>query len=288
MHKVAAWMLYMFGTTNFNTMKMAFLIVALAALGLVGLVLLFRIGVNTFETTLAEYKEGKDHVVLRYAYTTNWGNSLVSRQLIWNNKLVDFQGLVMGREHEGNKQFPVHAADIATLKVDLLSVPDSSAIPWTIWVNPKDFSAQAYERLKELLLKSQESLLEQQQNYQVPKTTAPADTFFYQHVGRPLKIWRMVYFNYAKLKPREFLREKGKIKETITVGVGGEVSILKRTDQYGLFGASMGQLNATGDTLTLLEHWNSSDLFFPPAELSEFRDVEGLSFASYYKVIQNQ
>lgn len=194
----------------------------------------------------------------------------------------------MGREHEGNKQFPVYSADIAKLKVDVLSVPDSSAIPWTIWVNPKDFSADAYERLKELLLKSQENLLEQQQNYQVPKTTAPADSFFYQHVGRPLKIWRMVYFNYAKLKPRDFLRGKGKVKETVKVGVSGEVSLLKRTDQYGLFGASMGQINATGDTLTLLEHWKSDDLFFPPAELSEFRDVEGLSFTSYYKVIQNQ
>lgn len=101
-------------------MKTFFIVLLALAVIVIGLMLLIRLGVNTTAHTLAECADGDARLKLEYRYTSDWGNSLLSVVLLYNDKLVDFRGLLRGRENEGSKVFPVRAANLQQIQPQIV------------------------------------------------------------------------------------------------------------------------------------------------------------------------
>jgi hypothetical protein len=261
------------------------LIVLLVFIGLV-ILMLSGFGTTTYATDIAHYTEGNDRLTLRYAYTTDWGNSLISHQLHWNDKLVDLRGSMPSRRTEGYKSYPVHADDIAQLRTDLVAQADTANYNWTVWVNPKDFKPEAYERFLGLLRRAHPSLLAQQRNYKPQPTGNEFQDFTLRFIGEPSNIWRVVYFDYTLLQPRLFRREQGTQTDEITINIGGGTSITRRTNKKDPgHGAALGQIK--GDTMFLVPYWPGSELYFPPDEFPAFKNKQGRSLTDCYKIVQD-
>ncbi len=298
-----------------------FLIVllALVVVIVIGLMLLIRLGVSTTVHTLAECVDGNDRLKLEYRYTSDWGNSLISVVLLYNDKLVDFRGLLRGRENEGSKVFPVRAADLQQIQPRIVNeanapvleilerlhrrtgglptqteaYPDIATIhpeiahwtPWTVWVNPRDFSAEAYQRIHALLRKCGSELIAQQQKTQLPTNDGLPKLGWSSK--EPLAIWRTVYFDYMQLKAEIFRRTTPEKEETIEISPGGFAGFRHKSAKYTAgYGCGLGALNDTGDTLLVSQAWKYSEETFPINELSAFRDATGRALTEVYRIVE--
>lgn len=300
-------------------MKIIFMLLGMALLVVLGLVWFIQLGVSTVKYPIAEYAEGNDRLTLEYRHTTDWGNSLTATILYFNGKMVDFRGTLREYPNEGNKVFPVRSADKQQLSpsvVDEKNAPVLSAIarmqrgatyffksdeflaieaqhpdlskrrPWTIWVNPNDFSRAEYQRIMDMLRNGGAQLIAQQQNAETH--LGEDDIKRYGWDGEhPLAIWRTVYFDYNQLKSEIFERKTAQKEEIIEISPGGAANFRHKIDKYVAgYGCSLGLLNDTGDTLVVNRAWQFSDETFPISELSAFRDVSGRSLTEVYSIVE--
>ncbi len=296
-------------------MKTLIIIGVVLALVVLGLMLLVRLGTSTTEQVIAEISDGPDRLTLKVVHTSDWGNSYSARVLLFNDKLVDFRGRLRQRPNEGAKMFPL---DARALRIDILDSANAETLrkmesfhkqatffegsipydmlkqhypdlkedghPWTIWVNPKDFSESQYQRIVGLLRRHAASLLfMQQQEFENNK-----DSHLYnwlQYSG--LIIWRTVFHDYASLKNVVFERKSAKTEETVTVTPYGAVEYRQKSERYKYgYGCSLGQLNEHADTLLIDKMWETNDdVGFPVGEFTQFKNAQRRALTEIYKVV---
>ncbi len=295
-------------------MKTLIIVGAVLALVALGLMLLARLGTSTTEQLIAEISDGTDRLTLKAVYTSDWGNSYSSRVLFFNDKLVDFRGLLFKHPNEGSKIFPL---DASTLRTDILDSANAETLgkmesfhkqatffegsipydllkqrypdleeddhPWTIWVNPKDFSEKQYQRIVELLRRHAAAFCAQQTQFERNKANHLNN--WLQHPS--LIIWRTVYHDYASLKNVVFERKNAKTEETLTVTPYGAVEYRQKSERYEFgYGCSLGQLNEHADTLFIDKMWETNDdVGFPVGEFTQFKDAQRRALTEIYKVV---
>ncbi len=296
-------------------MKIIFIVLSVAALVVGGFLLLIRLSISTSKYPIAEYAEGGDRLTLEYHYTTDWGNSRTAVVLFFNSQLVDFRGMLQGHENEGGKVFPVRRADVQQLRSEIVDEENASVlgtieslrrgaiyfsetaefkaiqaqhpevakyIPWTLWVNPNDFSKAQYARINEMLRKGGRDLLAQQRN---AKTSGLG--IYEWHSEEPYAIWRTIYFDYAQLQNEVFERKTADKEERIEISPGGQVGFRLQSKKYVAgYGCTLGFLDNTGDTLVVSRAWKYADEAFPVGELSSFRDAQGRTLTDVYHIVE--
>ncbi len=295
-------------------MKIVILIGAGVVLLILGLIWLSRLGTNTTEQIIAEISDGPDRLTLKSVYTSDWGNSYSARTLLFNGKLVDFRGSLLRRPNESSKIFPL---DAGALRIDVLDLVNAETLrkmellhkqasffegtipydllkrhypdledgsPWTVWVNPKDFTETQYQRIVDLLRRHAPALYARQQQYE--RNTVNHPNKWRQHPG--LIIWRTVYHDYASLKSTVFERKNGKTEETVTVTPHGAVEYRQKSERYEFgYGCGLGHLNENGDTLFVSKTWETGDVSFPLGEFDQFKDAQGRALTAVYKVVMS-
>ncbi len=222
-------------------MKIVVLIVAGVLLLVLGLFWLSCLGTNTTEQVVAEISDGPDRLTLKAVYSSNWGNSYAARVLFFNDELVDFRGSLLrvdildSTNAEMLKKWESAYKPTTYLECgvpyDLLKkhYPDlEHGSPWTIWVNPKDFSEKQYQRIVAMLRQHAKSLFNQQVQFDRNDANHPNNWLKYPD----LLIWRTVYHDYASLKSLVFERKNGKTEETVTIAPYGTVEYRQKSERH--------------------------------------------------------
>ncbi len=287
--------------------------------GFIALYLLFRMGESTEEDLIATYKGAKDEISIHAVSSSSWGNSYRARVFRFNNRLIDFKGNLLKSPYKYNKFFPIHQEDQAQLVIDFLlndqekinalqtleflqnklelpkeseqiaailaQYPELEAItPFTLWIEPSIFSKENYESIKKLLSDGETALINQQKSYKAPseKIRIARDL----NDKKPLYVWRIVYYDPRLLKSRVFTRQRGEVKETLTINVGGDVEFRHESKKYVAgYGTSLGQLNASADTIIVYPvNWSTFEEHFPIEELADFRNEKGLPIRQFYAI----
>jgi hypothetical protein len=299
-------------------MKAFFIILGIVILIIIGFLLLVRLGIHTDMYTIAEYSEGSDRLTLEYRHTTDWGNSRTAIVLLFNGKIVDYKG-TLGRENEVSKVFPVRSTDVRQLQPEIVDeqnalplgaleclqrsmmyVPESEQyraiqaqhpnvatwIPWTLWVSPKEFSQEVYMRINELLRHGGRDLIAQQRSAK-PIISDQLPHLYRWQAGKPVAIWRTVYFDYTQLNNEVYERTTPAKEERIEIAPSGYACFRHKSTKYTAgYGCAFGLLNDTADTLTVGRAWKYTDEAFPLSELSNFRDAQGRALSDVYRVVE--
>jgi hypothetical protein len=154
--------------------------------------------------------------------------------------------------------------------------------PWTVWVNPKEFSLADYQRIVVLLGQHAHEMCLQQLAFEADSTKNPHAWLRFPG----LLIWRTVYHDYSLLKNTMFERTKGKTEEQVTITPFGAVEYRQKSEryQYG-FGCGLGELSENADTLFVNPYWPTFDVTFPISEFAQFKNEQGQALTDVYKVI---
>jgi hypothetical protein len=166
---------------------------------LIGFYWLKNKGITIYEDTNATYSEGNDSLRVVYNRSSDWGVSRSAMVLYLNDKMVDFQGSLITQNSD--KVFPTNEEEIKKLRIDTIAEPDTNTTvtPWTVWVNPNDFTPTDYEKMVKMLKNGSKTLLEQHIKQHLTREQTLHPNPFLRHQENPVHIWRIVYFDYSKL-----------------------------------------------------------------------------------------
>jgi hypothetical protein len=292
-------------------MKLLIVIGVVILLIVLGIAWLYRNGTTTTDQVIATVSSGADRLVMRAIHTSHWGNSYAGRAIFFNEKLVDFRGSLLQKANESGKIFPLKSEG---LRVDTLNETETHALtraevshqqatflegtaplsllqrqnpdlnsstPWTVWVDPKEFTEAEYERMIEIFRLHAAIISEQQQRFEMDKERNPNA---WQQFPT-LNIWRIVYHDYHSLENEVFERKNGKTEEKVVIAPHGAAEFRHKSEryQYG-YGCGLGHLNEHSDTLFISKVWEINDVAFPFSEFAQFKNKQGQALTEVYKV----
>jgi hypothetical protein len=298
-----------------SSMKALLIIGIIIVLLLAGAVCLYYLGTSVKESITAKVTDGTNQLTLKLIHRIEWGNSYAAKALYFNDKLVDFYGIMAEAPGEGNKFFPIasramglrvttfdtlhaeklhqqewrnmkqviytHYSTETTHDLNDIFPNDQDIAPWTVWVHPKDFTESEYQNINTLLSSHHLSLMQQQKTF---------DKNFRLQLHpdqkiRTLLIWRTVYHDYQSLPSETFVHKSGASEEKIIIKHYGSVEYYQKSQlfPYGC-NCTLGQLQEYDNEILIDTSLSCCDVSFTVMDFSLFKDITGRKLTEVYRL----